>query len=84
MRALTFVVRSMEYSRTCLASKGFTKTKRRRSAGQQPGTKSASRPGDKPRINRGSTADFVPTFGLHWISFVRASGETFKRGFVGG
>ena len=27
-----------------------TETKRRRSTGQQPGTKSASRPGDKPRV----------------------------------
>ena len=31
-------------SRTCLAWKGFTETKRCRSIGQQPGTKSASRP----------------------------------------
>ena len=28
--------------------------------GRQPGTKSASRPGDKPLINRLSTAGFVP------------------------
>ena len=46
-------------SRTCPAWKGFTKTNRRRHTGQQPGTKSASRPDDKPRINRWSTAGFV-------------------------
>ena len=67
------------FSRTCLARKGFTKTKRRRSTGQQPGTKSARGLADKPRINRSSTADFVPAFGLHRISLVRASGETFRR-----
>ena len=44
-------------------------------------TKSASRPVDKPRINRSSTADFVPAFGLHNISLVRASGGTFRRRF---
>ena len=32
-----------------------------------------------PVINRGSTADFVPAFGLHRISLVRASGEAFRR-----
>ena len=40
--------------------KRVTETKRRRSTVRQPGTKSASRPGDKPLINRWSTADFVP------------------------
>ena len=40
-------------SRTCLARKGFTETKRRRSTGRQPGTKSASRPADKPVITAG-------------------------------
>ena len=40
----------------------FTKPKSRRSTGQQRGTKSASRPAYKPRINRLSTADFVPAF----------------------
>ena len=35
--------------------------------------------GDKPDINRSSTADFVPAFGLHRFSLVRASGETFRR-----
>ena len=38
----------------------FTRTKRLGSTGRQPGTKSASRPADKPVINRGSNADFVP------------------------
>ena len=32
-----------------------------------------------PVINPGSTADFVPAFGLHRISLVRASGEAFRR-----
>ena len=32
--------------------KGFTETKWRRSTGRQPGTKSASRPADKPLTNR--------------------------------
>ena len=68
-----------ENSRICLARKGFTETKMRRSNGQQPERKSTSRPGDKPRINRGSTADFVPAFGLHRMSVVRASGEAFRR-----
>ena len=38
------------------------KDKRRRSIGQQPGTKSASRPAIKPLIKRGSTAHFVSPF----------------------
>ena len=37
--------------------------KRRRSTGQQPGTKSARGLGDKPQINCGSTGDFVLAFG---------------------
>ena len=36
------------------------KEKKRLSNGQQPGTKSASRLADKPRINRSSTAGFFP------------------------
>ena len=55
-----------------------TSTKRRRSTRQQPGTKSASRPVDKPRINRGSTTRFVPSCGLDRISLVRASEEMFR------
>ena len=51
----------------------------RRSTGQQPGTESASRPSHKPLTNRPSTADFVPAFGLHRISLVRASGRTFRQ-----
>ena len=50
----------------------------RRSTGQQPRTKSASRPVDKPQMNRLSTADFVPAFGLHKISLVCASGKTLR------
>ena len=38
----------------------MAKTKRRRSTGQQPGTKRASRPTVKPVVNRGSNAGFVP------------------------
>ena len=34
-----------------------------------------------PLISRLQTADFVPAFGLHKISLVRASGETFRRRF---
>ena len=41
---------------TCPAWKEFTEMNRRRYTRQQPGTKSGRRPGDKPRINRGSTA----------------------------
>ena len=40
--------------------KRFTETNRRRYSGQQPGTKSARGPADKPRMNRLSTAGFVP------------------------
>ena len=65
--------------RHALDEKRFTKTKSRRSTGQQPRTKSASRPADEPLRNRLSTAGFVPAFGLHRISLVRASGETFRR-----
>ena len=50
-------------------------TNRRRYIGQQPRTKSGRRPADKPRINRGSTARCN---GLHKVSFVRASEETFR------
>ena len=38
--------------------KGFTEIKRHRPTGQQPGSKSTYRPGDKPRINRSSSVDF--------------------------
>ena len=43
-----------------LHDKGLQKTKRRRSTGQQQGTKSGRRPADKPDVNRWSTAGFVP------------------------
>ena len=43
--------------RTCLAWEGFTETNKRRHTGQQPGTNSASRRADKPKINREWTAD---------------------------
>ena len=48
------------YSRTRLACKKFTRIIKRRHADQQPGTKSTRGPADNPRINRSSTACFVP------------------------
>ena len=42
--------------RTCHACTRFTGTKRRRSTGQQPGTKIASRSASKARMNHGQTA----------------------------
>ena len=62
--------------------KSVDKEKRRRSTGQQQGTRGASRPAVKPIVNRLSTADFVPTFGLHRISLVRASWRTFMQYFI--
>ena len=66
-------------SRTGLAWKGFTETNGRRYTGQQPGTKSAFRPADKPAINRGWTGCqprvnrwFCFPAGLHRNSLVRA------------
>ena len=50
---------------------------KRRYTGQQPGTKSAFRPGDKPVVNRG----FCSSVGLHTISLVRASEESFRTVF---
>ena len=56
-----------------------TKKNTHRYAGQQPGTKSAFRPYDKPVINRGSTAHFVPPsvfpgHALHEMSLQRQIG----------
>ena len=45
-------------------------TKKCRSTGQQPRTKSACRPADKPLINRGSTAHFVPSVYIGFRLFV--------------
>ena len=42
--------------------------------GPQPGWKSSSRPVDKPLANRG----FCSFIGLHRISFVRASEQSFR------
>ena len=60
----------------------FTGTNRRRYIGQQPGTKSASRPGDKPDVNRSSTGRFVPpTVYIGFPLFVlpkRCSGQLFS------
>ena len=58
-----------------LHEKGLQRQKRRRSTGQQPRTKSAPRPADKPRFNR----SFRSFIGLHRISLVCSSGETFRR-----
>ena len=63
----------------CMKSVYRDTKQRRRSTSGHLGTKRTSRPGDKPLTNRLSTGDFVPAFGLHRISLVRASGETFKR-----
>ena len=57
----------------------LTKTIRRRYSGQQPGTKSGRRPADKPRIDRLSTAGFVPPSVYIGVSFVRASRDTPRR-----
>ena len=62
-----------------LREKGLQRQKSVESTGQQPGTKSASRPADKPVTHRLSTGGFVPAFGLHRVSLVRASGRTFRR-----
>ena len=53
-----------------------TQTNRCRSTGQQPRTKSGFRPADKPLVNR----TFCSSIGLHRISLVRASKETFRTG----
>ena len=42
-------------SRTCPACTGLTRTERRPSTGQQPGTKSGRRPKDEPPVSRSST-----------------------------
>ena len=55
--------------------------KKRPSTDRQPGTKSASRPGDKPLTNHLSTADFVSAFGAHKILLFRAFEKTFRRRF---
>ena len=53
----TFVFNNKTIPGHALYEKGLQKkTKRRRSTGRQPGTKSASRPGDKPLTNRLKTA----------------------------
>ena len=57
------------HSRTCPAYEGFTETKRQRSTGRHPRTKSAFCPAEKPVINSWSTACFVlpsvPGYALH-------------------
>ena len=73
------LVHIINNSRTCLAWRGFTRTQRRRSTGQQPRTKSGRGPADNPDVNWSSTARCVPRIGLHGISFIRASEETSRR-----
>ena len=51
---------SFHFPGHALHEKGLQRQIRRRSTVRQPGTKRASRPADKPLINRWSTADFVP------------------------
>ena len=48
---------------------GFTKTKRRRYTGQQPGTKSARSPANQLLTNRGSTAGQPLISFLHWFKW---------------
>ena len=67
------------FSQTCLAWKGFSKTKLSFLIGQQPGRKSPSRRGDKQVRDWVSIVIFVFPFGLHRTSLVCASGETFGR-----
>ena len=50
-------------SLTCLAWKGFTETNKRRYTGQQPGTKSAFRPADLPRLHR----RFCSSVGVNYV-----------------
>ena len=64
----------------------YRNKKKHRSTGRQPGRKSASRLGDKPRINRGWTGywprvnrGFCSSIGLHRISLDFAYGKTFRR-----
>ena len=60
-----------------LHEKGLHATKRRRSTGQQPGTKSARGPSDEPLVSR----SLCSPIGLHRISFVRVSGESLRTVF---
>ena len=61
---------------TCPALKGWTKTKKHRSTGQQPETKS----GRVPRINRSSTASPRPAPPRHsGLGFDKCSGLGFDR-----
>ena len=70
------------FPRHALHEKGSQRQKKRRSTGQQPGTKSASRPADKPRINRWSTAGQPRALFFHRFTSDFACScfwETFKR-----
>ena len=63
--------RKMFPNRLCM--KGSTETKRRRTTGRQPGTKSASRLSGTPLVN-GEFCSFS-SIGLQRVCFVRASEE---------
>ena len=54
--------------------KVVTRTKKRRSTREQPGTKSGRRPAHKPGVK----CSLCSSIGLQKISFVRASDETFR------
>ena len=71
---MTCVIKKNLIPGYALRGKRFTKTNRRRSTGQQPGTKSARGPAAKPRVKRG----LCSSTGLHRISFVRGCEETFR------
>ena len=72
--------RTSHGSRTCLARNVFSKTIRRRYIGQQPRTKSARGPADKPLVNRW----LCSPIGLNRNSFVRASRDKPRSVFFDG
>ena len=68
-------IRSFQFQDMPCMKRVYRDKEKRRSTGQEPGRKSASRPGDEPVVNRG----FCSSIGFHRISLVPASGEAFKR-----
>ena len=61
----------------------FTETSMCRSIAQQPGTKNSRSPADKTLMNWSSTARCVAPFGLHRISFHRASEDASRTDVFG-
>ena len=57
---------------------GFERKCRRRSTGQQQGTKGGCGPANRPLVDHQVTARRILRFGLHGISFVRASKESLR------